>query len=205
MKWLQPWLLRVNPVPSRASRLGPRGQTDMLDLFFTSSMFRTFVRRYSKIYVTSLLLTAVSPWSSLDFAIPAKKQQFAFSWMDLLGCLLLLCDLTWADVGSGYWSAGVSSCCVGYQSLEGAIDAGCAPRRRRRAFTRTKHNDRAEIFLRVFFALLVESSVNIFKKKCLLDAGFAVNSVLCSGKGLEINQKSNFKSWKKYLKLSAMS
>ena len=65
----------------------------MLDLFFTSSMFSTFVRRYSKIFVTSLFHTVVSLWSLLDFAIPAKKQQFPFSWMDLLGGLLLLCDL----------------------------------------------------------------------------------------------------------------
>lgn len=80
-------------MPTRASRLGPRGQTDMLNLFFTSSMLSTSVRRYSKIFVRSLFRTVVRLWSLLDFAIPAKQQQFSLSWVDLLGGLLLLCDL----------------------------------------------------------------------------------------------------------------
>lgn len=83
----------MNPRPTRASRLSPRGPTDMLGLFFTSSVFSTFVRRYSKIFTTSLFHTEMSLWSSLGFVIPAKKRQFAFSWVDLLGGLLFLCDL----------------------------------------------------------------------------------------------------------------
>lgn len=59
-------------------------------------MLSTFVRRYSKIFARSLFHTVVRLWSLLDFAIPAKQQQFSLSWMDLLGGWLLLCDL---DVG----------------------------------------------------------------------------------------------------------
>lgn len=43
---------RGSPAPSRTRRLAPGGQTDTLDLVFSSTVFSAFVRRYSRVLAT---------------------------------------------------------------------------------------------------------------------------------------------------------